>query len=145
MPGDCPASLHILLFVCGKHSAPSRTPFRYQAKTVRLATGIGVQLQTGMLFGFTTEWRSASDRNRVHVRPDSPGRPDLVSPEQIDDFFVGENRVCSRTTATHEYDEKKCHCIDREQSRADNRTNCRRAVHRSNAAEHQKNDDHQKN
>src|ERR1019366_10656122 len=28
MPGDCPALLHILLFVCGKHSAPSRTPFR---------------------------------------------------------------------------------------------------------------------
>jgi hypothetical protein len=25
-----------------------------------------------MLFGFTTEWRSASDRNRVHLRPDSP-------------------------------------------------------------------------
>ena len=52
MPGDCPASLHILLFVCGKHSAPSRTPFRYQAKTVRLATGIGVQLQTGIAFTF---------------------------------------------------------------------------------------------
>jgi hypothetical protein len=25
-----------------------------------------------MLFGITTEWRSASDRNRVHLRPDSP-------------------------------------------------------------------------
>src|SRR5882724_6795348 len=32
----------------------------------------GVHLQTGMLFGITTEWRSASDRNRVHLRPDSP-------------------------------------------------------------------------
>src|ERR1019366_9730155 len=28
MPADCPASLHLLLFVCGKHSAPSRTPIR---------------------------------------------------------------------------------------------------------------------
>src|SRR5271157_4748150 len=28
MPGDCPASLRLLLFVCGKHSAPSLTPFR---------------------------------------------------------------------------------------------------------------------
>src|SRR6266571_4125926 len=42
-------------------------------KTVRLPTGIGVHLQTGMLFGITTEWCSASDRNRVHLRPDSPG------------------------------------------------------------------------
>src|SRR5438128_4377555 len=41
-------------------------------KTVRLPTGIGVHLQTGMLFGITTEWCSASHRNRVHLRPDSP-------------------------------------------------------------------------
>src|SRR5580658_3025878 len=33
-----------------------------------------VHLPTGMLFGITTEWRSASDRNRVHLRPDSPTR-----------------------------------------------------------------------
>src|SRR5271167_4430102 len=72
MPGDCPASLHLLLFVCGKHSAPSRTPFRQATKTVRLPTGIGVHLQTGMLFGITTESCSASDRNRVHLRTDSP-------------------------------------------------------------------------
>src|ERR1019366_8749038 len=70
--GDCPASLHLLLFVCGKHSAPSRTPFRQATKTVRLPTGIGVHLQTGMLFGITTESCSASERNRVHFRPDSP-------------------------------------------------------------------------
>src|ERR1019366_1137101 len=70
--GDCPASLHLLLFVCGKHSAPSRTPFRQATKTVRLPTGIGVHLQTGMLFGITTESCSASQRNRVRLRPDSP-------------------------------------------------------------------------
>src|ERR1035441_7882224 len=28
-----------------------------------------------MLFGFTTEWRSASDRNRVYLRPDSHVSP----------------------------------------------------------------------
>src|ERR1035441_5230598 len=71
MPGDCPASLHLLLLVCGKHSAPSRTPFRQATKTVRLPTGMGVHLQTGMLFGITTESCSASERNRVHLRPDS--------------------------------------------------------------------------
>jgi flagellin-like hook-associated protein FlgL len=75
MPGDCPTSLHLLLLVCGKHSAPSRTPFRRATNTVRLPTGIGVHLQTGMLFGITTEWCSASERNRVHLRPDSPDGP----------------------------------------------------------------------
>jgi hypothetical protein len=28
MPVNCPAPLHLLLLACGKHSAPSRTPFR---------------------------------------------------------------------------------------------------------------------
>ena len=93
MPGDCPASLHILLFVCGKHSAPSRTPFRYQAKTVRLATGIGVQLQTGMLFGFTTEWRSASDRNRVHLRPDSPCTEDACTEDVCSEDVGTKDRM----------------------------------------------------
>ena len=79
MPGDCPASLHLLLLVCGKHSAPSRTPFRQATKTVRLPTGIGVHLQTGMLFGITTESCSASERNRVHLRPDSPPTENGVS------------------------------------------------------------------
>src|SRR5580765_6038565 len=41
-------------------------------KTVRLPTGIGVRLQTGMLFGITTAWCSLSDRNRVRLRPDFP-------------------------------------------------------------------------
>src|SRR5271165_583161 len=80
MPGDCPASLHLLLLVCGKHSAPSRTPFRRATKTVRLPTGIGVHLQTGMLFGITTESCSASERHRVHLRPDSPVRKDHSDP-----------------------------------------------------------------
>src|SRR6266568_7638291 len=75
MPGDCPASLRpTAVRLCGKHSAPSRTPFRWTTRTVRLPTGIGVRLQTGMLFGFITECCSASDRNRVRLRPDSPER-----------------------------------------------------------------------
>jgi hypothetical protein len=64
--------LHLLPLACGKHSAPSRTPFRQATRAVRLPTGIGVHLQTGMLFGITTECCSASHRNRVHLRPDSP-------------------------------------------------------------------------
>src|SRR6266496_2242646 len=78
MPGDCPASLRpTAVRLCGKHSAPSRTPFRWTTRTVRLPTGIGVRLQTGMLFGFITECCSASDRNRVRLRPDSPVRGGL--------------------------------------------------------------------
>ena len=38
-------------------------------ETVRLPIGIGVHLQTGMLFGITTESCSASERNRVHWLP----------------------------------------------------------------------------
>jgi hypothetical protein len=33
---------------------------------------MGVHLQTGMLFGITTESCSAPERNRVHLPPDSP-------------------------------------------------------------------------
>jgi len=51
----------------GKHSALSRTPFQWQTKSVRL--------QTGMLFGITTEWCSASHQNRVRLRPDSASEP----------------------------------------------------------------------
>ena len=86
MPGDCPASLHLLLLVCGKHSAPSRTPFRQATKTVRLPTGIGVHLQTGMLFGITTESCSASQRNRVHLRPDSPDKSPIFDIEHLQLF-----------------------------------------------------------
>src|SRR5437870_13888093 len=54
-------------------------------KTVRLPTGIGVHLQTGMLFGITTEWCSASHRNRVHLRPDSP--PAALTKSMMDPFL----------------------------------------------------------
>ena len=47
MPGDCPASLHLLL-LCGKHSAPSRTPFRRRVPH-NLAT------DTQKLFAFPPE------------------------------------------------------------------------------------------
>src|ERR1019366_2071183 len=86
MPGNCPASLHLLLFVCGKHSAPSRTPFRQATKTVRLPTGTGVHLQTGILFGIKTESCSASERNRVHLRPDSPGEYHSVHNKRLVSF-----------------------------------------------------------
>jgi hypothetical protein len=38
----------------------------------------GVRLQNGMLFGFTTEWCSPSERNRIRLRPDSPIREVLM-------------------------------------------------------------------
>ena len=38
---------------------------------------------------------------------------DLIGPEQVHDFLVGQNRVCRRTAAAHEHDEKKCHCTDK--------------------------------
>ena len=50
----------------------SHNAFRWIAKTGCLPTGIGVHLQTGTLFGITTEWCSASEGNRVHLRPGSP-------------------------------------------------------------------------
>ena len=74
-----------------KHSAPSRTPFRQATKTVRLPTGIGVRLQTGMLFGITTESCSASQRNRVHLRPDSPTTSQ--EPYQVSGAFKSGARV----------------------------------------------------
>jgi hypothetical protein len=33
---------------------------------------------------------------------------DFVSPQQINDFLMRENRVRERTTAAHEDDQKKC-------------------------------------
>jgi hypothetical protein len=50
----------LLLFACGKHSVPRRTPFRQATKTVRLATG--------MAFAFTTEYCSDSQRNGVRLQ-----------------------------------------------------------------------------
>ena len=61
-----------LLFVCGEYSAPNRTPFRPGDKNCSPCHRNGVHFHNGILFGFTTEWCSASDRNRVHLRPDSP-------------------------------------------------------------------------
>jgi hypothetical protein len=59
MPGNCPALLHLLLLACGKHSAPSRTPFRQTSKTVRLPTGT--------VFAFRPECCSESHRNGVRL------------------------------------------------------------------------------
>jgi len=50
----------------GEHHSSKR------AKVFAFPTGTGVRLQNGMLFGFTTEWCSPSERNRVRLRPDSP-------------------------------------------------------------------------
>jgi hypothetical protein len=49
-------------------SKPNAVPV--DNKPVLLPAGIDVRLQSGILFGITTEWRSASARNRVHLRPE---------------------------------------------------------------------------
>jgi len=72
MPVIVQRRCRLLLFVCGEHSAPSRTPFRSGDKNCSPCHRNGVHFHNGILFGFTTEWCSASDRNRVHLRPDSP-------------------------------------------------------------------------
>jgi hypothetical protein len=60
MPGDCPASLHLLLFFCGKHSAPSRTPFRQATKLFAFPPESA--------FTFRPECCSESQRNRVRLQ-----------------------------------------------------------------------------
>ena len=45
------------------------------------STGIGVHLQTGMVFGITAEWCLVSERNHVRLRPDSLlgySKPDIT-------------------------------------------------------------------
>jgi len=72
LPGNCPASPRPTAIRLWK-------TFRSKLNTIPVAEQNCspshrncVHLQTGMLFGITTEWRSASHRNRVHLRPDSP-------------------------------------------------------------------------
>src|SRR5438876_11147516 len=62
---SCCSSVENIPFQTERHSGGRKKP-------VRLPTGNGVHFQTGMLFGITTESCSASERNRVHLRPDSP-------------------------------------------------------------------------
>ena len=71
----------------------SRTRFRDRPETVRLHRGIGVQLHPEILFGFTPERRSASSRNRVHVRPESPL---LAMADEIRNF-IRENDSALKT------------------------------------------------
>src|SRR5580658_5392771 len=72
LPGNCPASLPPPAAHLWKtfRSKPNTIPVDEQNCSPSHRNR--VHLQTGMLFGITTEWRSASDRNRVHLRPDSP-------------------------------------------------------------------------
>lgn len=54
----------------------SRTRFRGRPETVRPHRGIGVRLRPGILFGIIPECRSELSRNRVHLAPDSPLKPE---------------------------------------------------------------------
>ena len=72
MPGYCPASLSAIAVRLWKtfRSKPNAIPVG--DKKCSPSYRNGVRLQTGMLFGITTEWCSASHRNRVRLPPDSP-------------------------------------------------------------------------
>jgi len=72
MPGYCPALLRPTAVRLWKtfRSKPNTIPVDEQNCSPSHRNG--VRLQTGMLFGITTEWCSPSERNRVRLRPDSP-------------------------------------------------------------------------
>src|ERR1700752_5347500 len=74
MPGNCPVWLPPAAARLWKtfRSKPNAIPVG--DKNCSPSHRNRVHLQTGMLFGITTEWCSASHRNRVHLRPDSPVR-----------------------------------------------------------------------
>src|SRR5882724_6738134 len=72
LPGDCPASLPPTAARLWKTFRSKLNTIPVDEQNCSPSQRNGVHLQTGMLFGITTEWRSASDRNRVHLRPDSP-------------------------------------------------------------------------
>src|SRR6266851_8120429 len=72
LPGNCPALLPRPVTHLWKTFRSKLNTIPVDEHNCSPSHRNGVHLQTGMLFGITTEWRSASDRNRVHLRPDSP-------------------------------------------------------------------------
>jgi hypothetical protein len=34
--------------------------------------------------------------------------PDLISPQQVDDFLVRENGICGQAAVAHQHDKQKC-------------------------------------
>jgi hypothetical protein len=56
-----------------------------------------VRLHNGILFGITPEWCSASDRNRVRLRPDSPPPRSRQVLGVMNDFaYVGQGYLYAR-------------------------------------------------
>jgi hypothetical protein len=72
LPGNCPASLRPTAIRLWKTFRSKLNTIPVDEQNCSPSHRNCVHLQTGMLFGITTEWRSASHRNRVHLRPDSP-------------------------------------------------------------------------
>src|SRR5437879_13773676 len=73
LPGNCPASLRPTAAHLWKTFRSKLNAIPVDEQNCSPSHRNHVHLPTGMLSGITTEWRSASDRNRVHLRPDSPG------------------------------------------------------------------------
>src|SRR6266581_537870 len=72
LPGNCPASLPPTAAHLWKTFRSKLNAIPVDEQNCSPSHRNHVHLPTGMLFGITTERRSASDRNRVHLRPDSP-------------------------------------------------------------------------
>jgi hypothetical protein len=80
LPVHCPASLRSycdslvenIPLQAERHSGGRSKLFAFPPKSRSPSHRNAVRNHNGMLFGITTEWRSASARNRVHLRPDSP-------------------------------------------------------------------------
>src|SRR5712691_6374466 len=80
LPGNCPASLRPTAAHLWKTFRSKLNAIPVDEQNCSPSHRNHVHLPTGMLFGITTEWRSASDRNRVHLRPDSPAVLDTAHP-----------------------------------------------------------------
>jgi len=89
MPGDCPAfAVPGGRFACGKHSAPSRTRFRWRTKRVRFPTGT--------VFAFRPECCSGSQRNGVRLHTGTAFTFDRI-PQSSKVQVLAPSIACIRT------------------------------------------------
>jgi hypothetical protein len=95
MPGDCPAVAAPPALRLWKtfRSKPDAVPV--EKPNLFAFHRNGVRLQTGMLFGITTEWCSASGRIRVRLQPDSSGLDLLIIESRKTALFL---RIKSSTS-----------------------------------------------
>ena len=78
-------------------------------------------------------------QSRISLEQQGPNR---IGPEQVNNFFVGQDGVRGRAVAAHEHNEKDCHYTDRKQAPTfgHGAWRCCRVARGSNATENQEND-----